>query len=133
MSILFLSHSQQTQDVYSISQPFSTDLRCLFYVSAILNRPKMSVLSLSTSQQTQDVYSISQQFSIDPRCLFYLSAILNRPQMTVLFLSDPQQTRAAYSVFELLLCDTHSTCLAVFAKSESVIVKKKDKTSSTLL
>ena len=114
--------SEQTQDVYSISQQFSTDPRCLFYLSAILNRPNMSILSLSNSQQTQDVYSISQQFSIDPRCLLYFSAILNRPQMTILFFSDPQQTRDAYSVFVLLLCDMHSTCLAVFAKSESVIV-----------
>ena len=127
MSILSLSYSQQTQDVYSISQQFSTDPRCLFYFSAILNRPKMSILSLSHSQQTQDVYSISQPFSTDPRCLFYLSAILNRPPMIILFLSDPQQTRDACSVFVLLLSDIHSTCLAVFAGSENVIVKKQIK------
>ena len=112
MSILSLSHSQQTQDVYSISQPFSTDPRCLFYLSAILNRPKMSLLCLSNSQQTQDVCSMSQQFSTDPRCLFYLSAILNRPKMSILSLSNSQQTSNDHTVSQW--SSTDKRCLFCF-------------------
>ena len=79
-----------------LSQQFSTYPRCLFYLSAILNRLNI-----------------------------YLSAILNRPEMTIPFLSDPQQTRDNYPVFVLFFYDMHSTCLAIFAGSESVMVKKK--------